>query len=156
MEEVRRLRIEQRLKGGEVSTSTQEQDEQEKFISALPFFPPLDEKTLNQYYYAYFGLVMLAIVFGGIVAPILEVKLGLGGTTYLEFIQDVHLPSQFAQVDPIVASINLSLDSPASSSSSSISSLLLSSSTNSFVIQSCRLLSVEDLWVSFQPSSLSK
>jgi hypothetical protein len=104
MEEVRRLRIEQRLKGGEVSTSTQEQEEQEKFISALPFLPPLDEKTLNQYYYVYFGLVAIAIVFGGIVAPILEVKLGVGGTTYLDFIQDVHLPPQFAQVDPIVVS----------------------------------------------------
>ena len=37
-------------------------------------------------------------------APLAEVKLGLGGTSYSEFIESVNLPSQLAMVDPIVAS----------------------------------------------------
>ena len=32
------------------------------------------------------------------------VKLGIGGTSYLDFIESVHLPRQLAMVDPIVAS----------------------------------------------------
>lgn len=102
MEEVRRLRIEQRLKGGE-STPSQELAE-EKFVSALPFLPPLEENTLNLYYYVYVLVLILAIVFGGIIAPFLEVKLGVGGASYEDWIESIHLPSQMAQVDPIVAS----------------------------------------------------
>lgn len=102
MEEVRRLRIEQRLKGGDVSQA-QEMAE-EKFVSALPLLPPLDEKSINLYYYAYAGLFAVIILFGGLVSPVLELKLGVGGTSYLDFVESVHLPSQLAQVDPIVAS----------------------------------------------------
>eukprot|EP00195_Chlamydomonas_chlamydogama_P017282 CAMPEP_0202901574 /NCGR_PEP_ID=MMETSP1392-20130828/14331_1 /ASSEMBLY_ACC=CAM_ASM_000868 /TAXON_ID=225041 /ORGANISM="Chlamydomonas chlamydogama, Strain SAG 11-48b" /LENGTH=281 /DNA_ID=CAMNT_0049588157 /DNA_START=225 /DNA_END=1071 /DNA_ORIENTATION=+ len=102
MEEVRRLRIQQRLKG--VNPTKEQELAQEKFVSALPFLPPLEEKTLNLYFYAYATMFAGIIVFGGILAPILEVKLGLGGTSYLEFVQSMHLPSQLAQVDPIVAS----------------------------------------------------
>ncbi|GLC47516.1 hypothetical protein PLESTB_001763400 [Pleodorina starrii] len=102
MEEVRRLRIQQRLKGAE--TSKEQELSQEKFVSALPFLPPLSEKTLNTYYTAYASMVAGIIAFGALVAPILEVKLGLGGTSYLEFVQSMHLPRQLAQVDPIVAS----------------------------------------------------
>ncbi len=132
MEEVRRLRIEQRLKvSGAVAHSRRdmlalpreiacldaysffqggdrggeaEEVSREKFISAVPFLPPLDEKTLDQYYYTYFGLVAAIILFGGLVSPWLELRLGLGGTSYLEFVESMHLPSQLAQVDPIVAS----------------------------------------------------
>ena len=38
------------------------------------------------------------------VAPSLEVKLGLGGTSYADFIGELNLPPQMADVDPIVAS----------------------------------------------------
>ncbi|KAF5838487.1 hypothetical protein DUNSADRAFT_2816 [Dunaliella salina] len=34
----------------------------------------------------------------------MELKLGLGGTTYAEFLKSLHLPVQLSQVDPIVAS----------------------------------------------------
>ncbi|GIL67069.1 hypothetical protein Vafri_20504 [Volvox africanus] len=102
MEEVRRLRIQQRLKGGD--KSKEQELSQEKFVSALPFLPPLSEKTLNTYYTAYASMVAGIIAFGALVAPILEVKLGLGGTSYLEFVESMHLPRQLAQVDPIVAS----------------------------------------------------
>ncbi|GFR51010.1 hypothetical protein Agub_g13337 [Astrephomene gubernaculifera] len=102
MEEVRRLRIQQRLKGGDYSKEAELS--QEQFVSALPFLPPLSEKTLNSYYTAYASMVAAIIAFGALVAPILEVKLGLGGTSYLEFVQSLHLPLQLAHVDPIVAS----------------------------------------------------
>lgn len=47
---------------------------------------------------------MFVLVFGGLVAPILEVRLGLGGQSYLEFIRSISLPEQLAEVDPVVAS----------------------------------------------------
>lgn len=43
-------------------------------------------------------------MFGALVAPFLEVHLGLGGTSYQDFISSMALPSQLAAVDPIVAS----------------------------------------------------
>eukprot|EP00798_Chlamydomonas_sp_ICE-L_P017885 gene17885-24277_t len=102
MEEVRRLRIQQRIKGG--GTSAAKEVEREEFPSSLPFLPPLTEKTLTNYYTFYIAFLVAIIMFGGILAPMLEFKLGLGGTSYSEFIQSVHLPSQLAEVDPIVAS----------------------------------------------------
>jgi hypothetical protein len=44
------------------------------------------------------------ILFGGLLAPVLEVRLGLGGTSYADFIRSARLPAQLADVDPIVAS----------------------------------------------------
>jgi len=102
MEEVRRLRIQQRLKGGEVLPA--QELAEEKYVSALPFLPPLSEKTLNQYYTFYASFVALVILFGGLLSPMLQLRLGLGGTSYLDFLVSAHLPSQLAQVDPIVAS----------------------------------------------------
>jgi hypothetical protein len=91
-----------RFQGGDMS---QDQElAQEKFSSALPFLPPLEEKTLVQYYYAYLGLLIAIITFGGLAAPVLKVNLGLGGTSYADFVASMHLPSQLAEVDPIVAS----------------------------------------------------
>ncbi|KAL6581365.1 hypothetical protein OROMI_007288 [Orobanche minor] len=76
MEEVRRLRIQQRLKTAELGIKMDEQeDELPSFPSFIPFLPPL-----------------------------LELKLGLGGTSYADFIGSIHLPMQLSQVDPIVAS----------------------------------------------------
>lgn len=65
------------MQGGEVSQA--QELAEEKFVSALPFLPPLDETSLNQYYYAYAGLFAVIILFGGLVSPVLELKLGLGG-----------------------------------------------------------------------------
>ena len=101
MEEVRRLRIQQRLKGGD---ETVEEPRNDRFNSALPLLPQLTENNLQRYYTAYLTIVGAIILFGGLIAPILEVRLGLGGTSYMEFIQTIRLPSQLAEVDPIVAS----------------------------------------------------
>lgn len=102
MEEVRRLRIQQRAKGGE--TTKEQELSQEQFVSALPFLPPLSEKTLGNYYSFYAAFCCGIIAFGALVAPILEFKMGVGGTSYLDFVEGLHLPRQLAQVDPIVAS----------------------------------------------------
>ncbi|KAG6412161.1 hypothetical protein SASPL_124831 [Salvia splendens] len=42
----------------------------------------------------------------GLIAPTLDLKLGLGGTSYAEFISKMHLPMQLSQVDHIVASFS--------------------------------------------------
>ncbi|XP_057522999.1 protein ORANGE-GREEN, chloroplastic isoform X2 [Amaranthus tricolor] len=76
MEEVRRLRIQQRIKSAELGII---QDEQENELPSFPSFIPF-------------------------LPPLLELKLGLGGTSYADFIQSMHLPMQLSQVDPIVAS----------------------------------------------------
>ena len=105
MEEVRRLRIQERLKR-EASGIGEQTDSfvNEEFPSALPFAPPLNIETIRTYYLA-FGVIIAAIIlFGGLVAPVLEVRLGLGGQSYADFIESIHLPSQLSQVDPIVAS----------------------------------------------------
>lgn len=103
MEEVRRLRIQQRLKGGETLVED-EYAEEERYPSSIPFFPPINEHTLQLYVNFYFAAVATIILFGGLIAPVLEVRLGLGGTTYKDFIGAMHLPQQLADVDPIVAS----------------------------------------------------
>ncbi|CAK7327503.1 unnamed protein product [Dovyalis caffra] len=78
MEEVRRLRIQQRIKNAELGISNENQEsELPDFPSFIPFLPPL-----------------------------LELKLGLGGTSYADFIHTMHLPMQLSQVDPIVASFS--------------------------------------------------
>lgn len=69
-----------RCQGAEVSA--EQELEQETYLSALPFLPPLSEKTLNTYYAAYGFFFAGIIAFGGLVAPILEVKLGLGGARH--------------------------------------------------------------------------
>lgn len=62
-----------------VEVNAEDELAQEEYVSALPFLPPLNEKTLNTYY-AVYGLFFAGVIaFGGIAAPILEVKLGLGG-----------------------------------------------------------------------------
>lgn len=52
-----------------------------------------------------YGLAVASIVFfGGVVAPVLEDKMGLGGAAYYDFITSSGLPNTMAEVDPIVAS----------------------------------------------------
>jgi hypothetical protein len=100
MEEVRRLRIQQRMRKG----ASEDEESDESYPSFIPFFPPVNEKTLKLYTNLYALTVAAIITFGGLVAPTLEVKLGIGGKSYAEFINSINLPPQLADVDPIVAS----------------------------------------------------
>ncbi|KAK4432582.1 protein ORANGE-LIKE, chloroplastic [Sesamum alatum] len=105
MEEVRRLRVQQRIKSMKVvDESSEVENEMPEFPSSIPFLPHVTPKTLKQLYLTSFSFISGIIVFGGLVAPILELKLGLGGTSYADFIRNMHLPMQLSQVDPIVAS----------------------------------------------------
>ncbi|MCO5603950.1 hypothetical protein L7F22_058107 [Adiantum nelumboides] len=106
MEEVRRLRIQQRIKSGENEVTNDAENEMPSFPSFIPFLPSLSTATLRQYYIFCCGLVAAIIFFGGFLAPILELKLGFGGTSYEDFIKSVNLPPQLSEVDPIVASFS--------------------------------------------------
>nr|WCI15276.1 orange isoform X1 [Crocus sativus] len=105
MEEVRRLRVQQRIKSSEIIDESEE-NEMPDMRSTIPFLPSVTPKTLKQLYLTSFSFVSGIIVFGGLLAPVLELKLGLGGTSYEDFIRNVHLPLQLSQVDPIVASFS--------------------------------------------------
>uniref|UniRef100_A0A2P2JC78 Uncharacterized protein MANES_06G130100 n=1 Tax=Rhizophora mucronata TaxID=61149 RepID=A0A2P2JC78_RHIMU len=107
MEEVRRLRIQQRIKSAELGILKEEQEnELPSFPSFIPFLPPLSAANLKVYYATCFSLIAGIIIFGGLLAPALELRLGLGGTSYEDFIRSMHLPMQLSQVDPIVASFS--------------------------------------------------
>lgn len=109
MEEVRRLRIQQRIKCKTVSDDSREEDavdEMPEMQSSIPFLPRVTPKTLKQLYLTSFSFVSGIIIFGGLIAPTLELKLGIGGTSYEDFIRSMHLPLQLSQVDPIVASFS--------------------------------------------------
>ncbi|CAL9130311.1 unnamed protein product [Musa acuminata var. zebrina] len=107
MEEVRRLRIQQRIKSAEQGIfGERRENELPDFPSFIPFLPPLTPSNLKMYYATCFSLIGGIIIFGGLLAPTLELKLGLGGTSYEDFIRSMHLPMQLSQVDPIVASFS--------------------------------------------------
>ncbi|XP_058085714.1 protein ORANGE, chloroplastic [Magnolia sinica] len=107
MEEVRRLRIQQRIKSAELGILNEEQEnELPDFPSFIPFLPPLTPANLKMYYATCLSLIAGIIIFGGLLAPTLELKLGIGGTSYEDFIRSMHLPMQLSQVDPIVASFS--------------------------------------------------
>ncbi|KAI8103018.1 hypothetical protein M9434_005806 [Picochlorum sp. BPE23] len=97
MEEVRRLRVQQRMRSDPINAVEDESVNRESYPSFIPFFPPVNEETLKLYTNVY-GLAVIGIIlFGGLVAPSLEVKLGLGGLSYREFITMMHLPQQLAE-----------------------------------------------------------
>ena len=102
MEELRRLRVQQRVKT--IGLDDDEVKETREFESVIPGFPVLTEDSVKDYRIYWGAAVGFLLLFGGLIAPMAEVKLGLGGTSYAEFIDSVHLPAQLAQVDPIVAS----------------------------------------------------
>ncbi|XP_073062795.1 protein ORANGE-LIKE, chloroplastic [Primulina eburnea] len=107
MEEVRRLRVQQRIKNRKVTDETHvDENEMPEIPSSIPFLPHVTPKTLKQLYLTSFSFISGILVFGGLVAPTLELKLGLGGTSYEDFIRNMHLPMQLSQVDPIVASFS--------------------------------------------------
>ncbi|KAK9993878.1 hypothetical protein SO802_023581 [Lithocarpus litseifolius] len=95
MEEVRRLRIQQRIRNAELGILKEVQEnELPNFPSFIPFLPPLTSENLKQYYASCFSLIAGIIIFGGLLAPTLELKLGIGGTSYEDFIRSMHLPMQ--------------------------------------------------------------
>ncbi|XP_021289288.1 protein ORANGE-LIKE, chloroplastic [Herrania umbratica] len=108
MEEVRRLRIQQRIKNVKVinENGNEEIDEMPDIPSSIPFLSYVTPKTMKQLYFTSLAFISGIIVFGGLIAPTLELKLGLGGTSYEDFIRNMHLPLQLSQVDPIVASFS--------------------------------------------------
>ena len=97
MEEVRRLRIQVRVKDGD-SAAADPDDLDERYSSAIPFLPPIGADTLKYYYWVYAIGVSSLVLFGGLIAPALEVRLGIGGLSYLEFIESIGLPRQLALV----------------------------------------------------------
>ncbi|KAK6121908.1 hypothetical protein DH2020_044350 [Rehmannia glutinosa] len=100
-------KIQQRIKNTELGIVKEEQEnELPNFPSFIPFLPPLNSSNLKQYYATCFSLIAGIMLFGGLLAPTLELKLGLGGTSYADFIHSMHLPDQLSQVDPIVASFS--------------------------------------------------
>ncbi|KAI8562991.1 hypothetical protein RHMOL_Rhmol03G0079200 [Rhododendron molle] len=107
MEEVRRLRVQQRLKSSKVfDENGNEENEMPEIPSTIPFLSHVTPKTLKQLYLTSFSIVSGIIFFGALLAPTLELKLGIGGTSYEDFIRNMHLPMQLSQVDPIVASFS--------------------------------------------------
>lgn len=105
MEEMRRMKILMRVKGGDKETEEEIRDQMyDSVVPILKEKPFLKEKNVKQYFSTYFWIAVGIIVFGGLVAPTLEVKMGMGGQSYKDFITMMHLPPQLAQVDPIVAS----------------------------------------------------
>jgi len=132
MEEVRRLRIQGRVRGARGWSTKGQQgnvvgqsvggansasaeggggeldilngEVTEEFESSIPGLPPLTKRNLNVYYRVFWLYTIVLILLGGIVAPTLEINLGVGGQSYADFIEALHLPRQLALVDPVVAS----------------------------------------------------
>ncbi|XP_047968113.1 protein ORANGE-LIKE, chloroplastic-like [Salvia hispanica] len=104
MEELRRLRVQQRIKS--MKWEPDRENEMPDIPSSIPFLPHVTPRTLKQLYLTSFSFISGIIVFGGLIAPTLELKLGIGGTSYEDFISKMHLPMQLSQVDPIVASFS--------------------------------------------------
>ncbi|CAA3003748.1 ORANGE, chloroplastic, partial [Olea europaea subsp. europaea] len=101
-----RGRIQQRIKSAELHILKEEQENKlPNFPSFIPFLPPLTCANLKQHYATCFSLIAGIILFGGLLAPTPELKLGLGGTSYADFIS-MHLRMQLSEVDPIVASFS--------------------------------------------------
>ena len=63
--------------GGE--RTREEEVADEEFPSVIPLLPPLTKDTWNDYIKMYMSAVALLIVFGGLVAPALELRMGVGG-----------------------------------------------------------------------------
>lgn len=108
MEELRRLRVQHRIRMARDMDEAceEESNEMPDIPSTIPFLPHMTPKTLKQLYLTSLSMISSVIVFGGLIAPSLELKLGIGGTSYEDFIRSMHLPLQLSQVDPIVASFS--------------------------------------------------
>ncbi|KAL1550610.1 protein ORANGE-LIKE, chloroplastic-like [Salvia divinorum] len=101
---LRRLRVQQCIKS--MKFEPDDDSKMPEMPSTIPFLFHMNPRTLRQLYSTGFSIISGIIVFGGLIAPTLELKLGLGGTSYADFISKLHLPMQLSQVDPIVASFS--------------------------------------------------
>lgn len=63
--------------GGE--KTAEEEVGEERYPSVVPFLPPLSDATIREYFRFYIASVGTLVLFGGLLAPMLEVRLGLGG-----------------------------------------------------------------------------
>ncbi|KAL6509404.1 hypothetical protein OROGR_022714 [Orobanche gracilis] len=72
----------------------EQENELPDFPSFIPFFPPLFFSCCGNH------------AFWWTTSTVLELRLGLGGTSYGDFIHSMHLPMQLSQVDPIVATFS--------------------------------------------------
>ena len=54
---------------------------EERYPSVVPFLPPLTDATIREYFRFYIASVGTLVLFGGLLAPMLEVRLGLGGAS---------------------------------------------------------------------------
>eukprot|EP01026_Neomeris_dumetosa_P050419 TRINITY_DN4421_c0_g1_i11.p2 TRINITY_DN4421_c0_g1~~TRINITY_DN4421_c0_g1_i11.p2 ORF type:complete len:291 (-),score=14.07 TRINITY_DN4421_c0_g1_i11:447-1319(-) len=108
IEEMRRLRIQKELKEQQQQGHDQQDHSTEQYYhSSVPFLGDiLTERNLKKYYMVYLIGVIGAILFGGLIVPVLGIKLGLGGVSYREFIASLHLPRQLANVDPVAAAFS--------------------------------------------------
>ncbi|KAL6005318.1 hypothetical protein ACLOJK_005883 [Asimina triloba] len=134
MEEVRRLRIQQRIKNAQFIDESSDENEMPDIPSSIPFLPHVLKNADNRKsdwtssgYKQKSSLAYGANVYFAIpqetaflycsegkavymdtppwTTP-LELRLGVGGTSYEDFIRSMHLPLQLSQVDPIVASFS--------------------------------------------------
>ena len=104
MEEMRRLRVQLRVKSTGSAYEEENMVQKSEFQSVVPGFPVLTEDSISDYRIYWGAPVLFFLLFGGLFAPMAEVKLGVGGTSYADFIEFIHFPKQLAEVDPIVAS----------------------------------------------------
>ncbi|CAL5334489.1 unnamed protein product [Camellia sinensis] len=122
MEEVRRLRVQQRIKSAKkvLDENGEEEAEMPEIPSSIPFLPHvakdfrcfvvhanMDTKDIEAAIPdKLFFRVWDYCLWGSSCTNKLELKLGIGGTSYEDFIHSMHLPMQLSQVDPIVASFS--------------------------------------------------
>nr|KJB62081.1 hypothetical protein B456_009G400100 [Gossypium raimondii] len=74
MEEVRRLRIQQRIKNVKVinENGEEETDEMPDIPSSIPFLSHVTPKTMKQLYFTSLAFISGVIVFGGLIAPTVD------------------------------------------------------------------------------------
>ena len=58
----------------------EEEVREDVYPSVVPFLPPLTDATIKDYWTFYLGAVAAIITFGALLAPALELHLGMGGT----------------------------------------------------------------------------
>ena len=65
------------LQGGE--RTKQEELAEEQYQAVVPLLPARTDASMKEYWRFYLTSVSAIIIFGGLLAPVLEVKMGLGG-----------------------------------------------------------------------------
>ena len=69
------------LQGGE--RKKEEEIKEDIYPSVVPFLPPLTDATIKEYWTFYLSAVAVIITFGALLAPALELHLGMGGEPQL-------------------------------------------------------------------------